>query len=79
MTSSEGKWVVDLTEVTETDRRPRERVQAVGGEVNREGPARVEGSRGSMLWTHLAHLRTRVVVVWARRGRLFRAARVVRL
>ena len=66
MTSVDDERVVDLTEVTETDRRPRERVWVAGGEVNRVGPARGEGSWGSTLWTRLAHLRARVAVVWAR-------------
>ena len=48
-TSIDGERVAERTEMTEPDRRARERVRAEGGDVNREGPARGEVSRGSTL------------------------------
>ena len=66
MTSIDGEWVVDLTEMTEPDRQARDRVRADGGETNREGPARGEVSQGWTSWDRLALLRARVAVVWAR-------------
>ena len=48
-TSIDGERVAERMEMTEPDRRARERVRAEGGDVNREGPARGEASRGSTL------------------------------
>ena len=62
-TSIDGERVVERTEMTEPDRRARERVRAAGGEVNREGPARGEVSRGWTSWDRLALLRAQVAVV----------------
>ena len=66
MTSMDGEREADWTVMTEPDRRALERVRAEGGDVNREGPARGEASRGSTLWERLALFRARVAVVWAR-------------
>ena len=66
MTSIDGERVAERTEMTEPDRRARERVRAEGGDVNREGPAWGEASWGSTLWERLALFRARVAVVWAR-------------
>ena len=62
-TSIDGERVVDLTEMIEADRQARDRVQAEGGETNREGPARGEVSRGWTSWDRLALLRAQVAVV----------------
>ena len=45
MTSIDGEWVAERMEMIEPDRRARERVQAEGGDVNREGPAQGEASQ----------------------------------
>ena len=62
-TSIDREQVVERTEMTEPDRRARERVRVEGGDVNREGPARGEASRVSTWWERLALLRARVAVV----------------